>query len=137
MLYNLPLNNKFWHGTVIDCTVFNAVFNCISVKIAVASADPSMLSWSSFDSLPNNKILDWSKLKAVADNKYLTTALERILFSSLAQWLWYWLFVEASLVQTLSRSYISAMHLFICSFVYLLRTLFVRWRLVRDWPLSH
>ena len=36
---------------------------------------------------------------------------------SLAQWLWYWLFVQASLVQILSRSCISAMHLFICVFV--------------------
>ena len=31
---------------------------------------------------------------------------------SLAQWLWYWLFVQASLVQVLSRSYISAIYLF-------------------------
>ena len=36
---------------------------------------------------------------------------------SLAQWLWYWLFVQASLVKILSKSYISAMHLFICFFV--------------------
>ena len=36
---------------------------------------------------------------------------------SLAQWLWYRLFVQAYLVQTLSRCYISAMHLFICFFV--------------------
>ena len=28
--------------------------------------------------------------------------------------LWYWLFVQASLVRMMSRSYISAMHLFIC-----------------------
>ena len=31
--------------------------------------------------------------------------------------LWYWLFVQASLVQILSESYIFAMHLFICFFV--------------------
>ena len=37
---------------------------------------------------------------------------------SLAPWLWYLLFfVQASLVQILSESYISAMHLFICFFV--------------------
>ena len=36
---------------------------------------------------------------------------------SLAQWLWYWLFVQASLVQILSEPYLSAMHLFICFFV--------------------
>ena len=30
---------------------------------------------------------------------------------SLAQWLWYWLFNQAALVQILSEPYISAMHL--------------------------
>ena len=39
---------------------------------------------------------------------------------SLAKWLWYWLFVQASLVQILSRSYISAVCLFICFFVMIL-----------------
>ena len=28
-------------------------------------------SWTSVNSLPNNKVLDWSKLKAFADNKML------------------------------------------------------------------
>ena len=36
---------------------------------------------------------------------------------SLAQWLWYWLFNRAVLVQILSEPYISAMHLFISFFV--------------------
>ena len=45
---------------------------------------------------------------------------------SLAQWLWYWLFNQAALVQILSRSYVSAMHLFIYFFITNLRTLFVR-----------
>ena len=36
---------------------------------------------------------------------------------SLAHWLWYWLFDQAFLVQILSRSYISVMHLLICFFV--------------------
>ena len=36
---------------------------------------------------------------------------------SVAQWLWYWLFNQAALIQTLSRSYISAVHLFISYFV--------------------
>ena len=44
----------------------------------------------------------------------LTTALGRILFSS---GLWYWLLIQASLVQILSKSYISVMDLFICLFV--------------------
>ena len=37
--------------------------------------------------------------------------------SQIPRWLWYWLFVQASLVRTLSESHISAMHLFICFFV--------------------
>ena len=48
--------------------------------------------------------------------KYNTEQLRQGEFS-LAQWLWYWLFIQASLVQILSRSYISDMHLFICFFV--------------------
>ena len=51
-----------------------------------------------------------------------TNALGRILFSSVVMVL---SFVQPSLVQILSRSYISAMHLFIC-FIHLIRTLFVR-----------
>ena len=35
----------------------------------------------------------------------------------LAQYLWYWLFVQASLVQILPRYPISAMHSFVCFFV--------------------
>ena len=53
---------------------------------------------------------------------------------SLAQWLWYWLFNQAALVQILSKPYISAMHLFISFFI---TNFVVRWGLVRDMPLSH
>ena len=37
--------------------------------------------------------------------------------SLLAQWLWYWLFNQATLVKIRPRPYISAMHLFISFFV--------------------
>ena len=48
--------------------------------------------------------------------KYNTWQLRQGDFS-VALWLWYWLFVQASQVQILFTSYGSAMHLFICFFV--------------------
>ena len=51
---------------------------------------------------------------------------------SLAQWLWYWLFNQAALVQILSEPYISAMHLSISSFV----TDFVRKMMLRATKLT-
>ena len=39
-----------------------------------------MLFTNAFNSLPNNKILDWSKLKAFADNKIHVIVTENIKF---------------------------------------------------------
>ena len=53
---------------------------------------------------------------AVSRFKYNTKQLRWGEFS-LAQWLWYWLFNQAALVQILSEPYISTMQLFISFFV--------------------
>ena len=55
-----------------DCMVFNAVFNSISV-ILKWPKHLTMLSWSSFNPLAHNKILDLTQLRAFANDNINAT----------------------------------------------------------------
>ena len=85
-----------------------------------------------YDSLANPGRAPILRTKSVTKKEMKKCMAE--IYDPLAQWLWYWLINQATLVRISPGSYISAMHLLISFFV----TDFVRKTLlVRDWPKSY